>query len=99
MRLARLALPFLVSLSIAAALASFDAHASVSYDSPYTFEQTYGSAMRLIRVDFNLKVTEKDPELGYVMFEYKSPESGSRITNGWATAVLRSAFTRLRSTL
>jgi hypothetical protein len=59
-----------------------DASAGTSYASPYTFEQTYGTALRLVRVDLMLKVVEKDPELGYVLFEYKSPESGNRSTNG-----------------
>ena len=29
----------------------------------------------LVRVDLNLKVTEKDEGIGYVFFDYKSPES------------------------
>lgn len=78
------------TLLLAAALASpalvmlraGDASASVAYDSPYSFEQTYGTAMRLLRVDLGCIITEKDPANGYLLFEYTSPESGSRVHRG-----------------
>ena len=81
---------FLSRLVLAAALAlpalvifrAGDAGASVSYDTPYSFEQTYGTAMRLIRVDLGCIITEKDPANGYLLFEYTSPESGSRVHRG-----------------
>ncbi|MEP7120392.1 MAG: hypothetical protein ABJE95_05770 [Byssovorax sp.] len=80
----------LSSLVLAAALAlpalvifrAGDAGASVAYDSPYSFEQTYGTALRLIRVDLGCIITEKDPANGYLLFEYTSPESGSRVHRG-----------------
>jgi len=59
-----------------------DALASTAYESPYTFEQTWGTAVRLVRVDLGLKITEKDPEHGYFFFEYTSPESGKRVHQG-----------------
>jgi hypothetical protein len=59
-----------------------EASGSVAYDSPYTFEQTFGSALRLVRVDLGLKIVEKDEAAGYILFEYKSPESGKRVTSG-----------------
>ena len=58
------------------------AEASVAYESPYTFEQTFGTALRLIRVDLGCAITEKDVENGYLLFDYTSPESGSRIHHG-----------------
>ncbi len=73
---AALALPTLVVLRAG------DAGASVAYDTPYSFEQTYGTAMRLIRVDLGCIITEKDPANGYLLFEYTSPESGSRVHRG-----------------
>ena len=81
---------FLSKLVLAAALAlpalvifrAGDAGAAVSYDTPYSFEQTYGTAMRLIRVDLGCIITEKDPANGYLLFEYTSPESGSRVHRG-----------------
>src|SRR5688572_26537866 len=91
--LAHALLALLASLALAAVLGIVtDARAGASYASPYTYEQTYGTALRLIRVDLDLKITEKDPELGYVLFEYKSPESGKRISNG-ALEVVRSRGT------
>ena len=59
-----------------------DANASVAYRSPYTFEQTFGSGLRLLRVDLGFKILEKDRDLGYIMFEYTSPESGKKTYNG-----------------
>jgi hypothetical protein len=59
-----------------------DAQASVAYASPYTFEQTFGSALRLIRVDLGCKITEKDDGNGYLLFDYTSPESGKRVHHG-----------------
>jgi hypothetical protein len=73
---AALALPALLTLRAG------DAGASVAYDAPYSFEQTYGTAMRLIRVDLGCIITEKDPANGYLLFEYTSPESGSRVHRG-----------------
>jgi len=68
--------------SAALLAASEIAQASVAYQSPYTYEQTFGTTLRLIRVDLGLKVVEKDTEGGYVIFEYKSPESGNRVSSG-----------------
>ena len=65
-----------------AVLGSTDASAAVAYESPYTFEQTFGTALRLVRIDMGLKITEKDLENGYILFEYKSPESGARSSSG-----------------
>ena len=61
---------------------SADVRASASYSSPYTFEQTYSTALRMLRVDLGYKITEKDAENGYIMFEYTSPESGKRTCAG-----------------
>jgi hypothetical protein len=72
-----------VSLAAAIAMISVtDASASTAYESPYTFEQTFGTALRLVRVDLGLKITEKDVDAGYVIFEYTSPESGKRVSSG-----------------
>ncbi|MGK3996642.1 hypothetical protein [Sorangium sp. So ce1024] len=75
----------LVVALAAPAVVSFgarDASASVAYGSPYTFEQTFGTALRLVRVDLGFKIVEKDVSSGYLLFEYRSPESGSRVTQG-----------------
>jgi hypothetical protein len=73
---------FLV-LAVSAPLGlALHADASVGYDSPYSFEQTFGTATRLVRVDMGFKITEKDVDNGFLLFEYKSPESGSKISTG-----------------
>jgi uncharacterized cupredoxin-like copper-binding protein len=58
------------------------AGAKASHSSPYTYRQTFGSAVRLLKVDMGLEVTEKDPDWGYVLFVYTSPESGDRKNEG-----------------
>ena len=62
--------------------ATTPADAKVGYDSPYTFEQTYNSAMRLVRVDMGFKVVEKDDAMGYLLFDYRSTESGEKTSPG-----------------
>jgi hypothetical protein len=82
----RLASMFLLAIALAVPavvmLRAGDAGASVAYEAPYSFEQTYGTALRLIRVDLGCIITEKDPANGYLLFEYTSPESGSRVHRG-----------------
>ncbi|MFO0549489.1 MAG: hypothetical protein U0271_13945 [Polyangiaceae bacterium] len=73
---------FAASMIVLALSRAPDANASVAYTSPYTFEQTYSTSLRLLRVDMGLKITERDKELGYIMFEYTSPESGNKICQG-----------------
>ena len=64
------------------ALHEGSADASVAYESPYTFEQTFGTATRLIRVDLGYKIKEKDVDNGFLLFDYTSPESGKKPTPG-----------------
>jgi hypothetical protein len=70
-----------VTLALAAGLAlgSHDARAKSAYDSAYGFDRTWNAGLRLVRVDLNLKVTEKDEANGYMLFDYKSPESGKPV--------------------
>jgi hypothetical protein len=67
---------------LAAAMRIDEAHAAVAVDSPYTFEQVFGTALRLVRVDLGCKITEKDPDSGYLLFDYTSVESGKRVHHG-----------------
>jgi hypothetical protein len=81
--IALLALALGVPVALAAtAITAAEASASVAYESPYTFEQTFGTALRLVRVDLGFKVIEKDLEHGYLLFEYTSPEGGKKATQG-----------------
>ena len=77
-----LLLAFALAVPAVVTLRAADAGASVAYDAPYSFEQTYGTALRLVRVDLGCIITEKDPANGYLLFEYTSPESGSRVHRG-----------------
>jgi hypothetical protein len=83
---ARVLLPALVAGSIAAGvtgvLGSRIVDAKTAFDSPYTLAQTYNAALRLVRVDLGMKVTERDPSAAYVMFDYKSGDNGQRTIPG-----------------
>ena len=52
------------------------ASAKSTYESPYGYDRTWNAALRLVRVDNGWKVTEKDDQNGYLLFDYKSPEGG-----------------------
>ncbi len=58
------------------------ATAKSDYASPYGYEKTWNAALRMVRVDLGFKVLEKDEASGYLLFEYRSPESGPKSTNG-----------------
>ena len=58
------------------------ADAKSTWESPWSLEQTYNGATRLVRVDLGLKITEKDPQAAYLLFEYRNVESGKRATPG-----------------
>ena len=77
-----LLLGFAASVLIFALTREPDASASVAYSSPYPFDQTYGTTLRMLHVDMGFKILEKDKELGYILFEYTSPESGNRTVSG-----------------
>ena len=64
------------------ALPSTPADAKSAYDSAYGFDRTWNAGLRLVRVDLGLKVTEKDDTNGYLLFDYKSPESGMKAVPG-----------------
>jgi hypothetical protein len=71
-----------LALPASAVLYTASVSAAVVYTSPYSFDQTFSSAKRLLRVDLGLKITETDTDSGYLMFEYTSPESGRRVHAG-----------------
>ncbi|MEI7891470.1 MAG: hypothetical protein WCI05_00175 [Myxococcales bacterium] len=56
--------------------------AKASYDSPYGFERTWNASLRFVRVDSGWKITERDESSGYLLFEYRSAESGNRTSPG-----------------
>jgi hypothetical protein len=66
----------------AVALPEGPANAKSAYDSAYGFDRTWNAGLRLVRVDLGLKVTEKDDTNGYLLFDYRSPESGQKPVPG-----------------
>ena len=73
---------FALGMIVLALTRAPDANASVVYKSQYTYEQTFGTGLRLLRVDMGFKILERDRELGFIVFEYTSPESGNKKYNG-----------------
>lgn len=71
-----------LALGAATVIPTGEACAKSAYDSAYGFDRTWNAGLRLVRVDLNLKVTEKDDQNGYLMFDYKSPESGQKPVPG-----------------
>ena len=73
---------FGVATATAIVLSGPAADARTSYDSPYGFERTWNSAIRMVRVDMAFKVTEKDDTAGFLLFDYRSSEGGSKSSLG-----------------
>jgi hypothetical protein len=71
-----------VGAALALGLWARAAEAKTTHQSPYTYEQTFGSALRLVKVDLGFAITEQDAEWGFLLFEYTSRESGNRKTRG-----------------
>jgi hypothetical protein len=67
---------FALVLTVATATAKTD------YSSPYGYEKTWNAALRLVRVDLGFKLLGQDSAAGSLLFEYRSPESGPKPTNG-----------------
>jgi hypothetical protein len=58
------------------------AEARSTFDSAYGFDRTYNAALRLVRIDLGLKITEKDDKSGYFVFDYKAADSANRVSSG-----------------
>lgn len=62
------------SLTLAAALVAAlttDASAKTERTARYTFDQVWPTAVRHLRVDEGFTIVEKDPDVGYVVFQVK----------------------------
>jgi len=94
-RLAHVVLLVALAAPAVVALHSEDVYASVVYVAPYTIEQTFGTALRLVRIDLGCKITEKDVDNGYLLFEYTSPESGKEPRKGSIEVVRTSQGVRV----
>lgn len=75
---------FAVVIAVAGALSlkAEPARAKSTYESTYGFDRTWNAGMRLVRVDLGLAISEKDESTGYLLFDYKSPESGKKAVPG-----------------
>ena len=68
--------PVLIALCIAAALwwPHVPAAARKQQELRYSYDQVWNTALRLIRVDLRLPVTDRDREAGYLLFDYLDHE-------------------------
>jgi hypothetical protein len=71
----------MTGVAMAVVLTGATSIAKSDYSSPYGYEKTWSSALRLVLVDFGFKVLKKDDATGYVLFEYRAPGSGPKPTN------------------
>jgi hypothetical protein len=76
-----LAVALAVVLAVAV-LPTSSADARSTLESSYGFDRTYNCALRLIRIDLGLKITEKDDKTGYIVFDYKSTDTGNKTSSG-----------------
>jgi hypothetical protein len=60
-------------------LASASAQARTVRDEPYSMETTWNAAVRLVRIDMGLPITERDQEMGFFTFTYRE---GARTVPG-----------------
>lgn len=60
----------LVGVCQLALLAPGLAAARKQTDLRYPFDQVWNAALRMVRVDLRLAVTDRDPEAGYFLFDY-----------------------------
>lgn len=77
-------------LVLLTALLALTAEARTEHTLRYTKLQSFNAALRYLRVDCGYNVVEKDPDSGYLMFEY--PADGSeKLTNGSIEVIQRGA--------
>lgn len=74
-------------------LAPLASEARRQHEFPYAFDQVWNAALRLVRVDLRCPVSDRDPEGGYVLFEYESsgkryPGSLELVRNGAITTLV-----------
>lgn len=70
------------ALIAAALLSAPNATAKAAAQSPYSLKQTFGTTLRLLRVDLGLEVTEKDEEAAYLLFRYRADNDPKRVVEG-----------------
>ena len=63
--------PWAAFLVTVALLAPATTHAKKTEDFRHTYDQVWGAAIRLIRVDQGYPIKDRDQTVGYFLFEYK----------------------------
>ena len=88
---------FVIATALAALFFGFSmpGAAATTHQSPYTYHQCFGSALRLLKVDLNLQGVDPNAEWGYLLFEYTTPESGARKNRGAFEFVRRDSQVRV----
>jgi hypothetical protein len=67
-RTLRGSLAFSLALGVAVSAAPASARRQTEYQ--YPFERVWNAALRLVRVDMHLPVTDRDMDAGYLLFDY-----------------------------
>jgi hypothetical protein len=57
--------------AVATVVLTAAADARSTRDQPFSRDNTWNAAIRLIRVDYGCRITERDPENGYFTFEWR----------------------------
>ena len=65
----KLALRLAIILATLAPASLVDARAENTYR--YPFEQLWGTAVRMLRVDYGFTIRDRDRDVGYVLFDYQ----------------------------
>jgi len=60
----------LVGMCLLSLLAPAAVSARKQTDLRYPFDQVWNAALRMVRVDMRMPVTDRDPEAGYFLFDY-----------------------------
>jgi len=64
-----------VSLVIALLAVPGTAGARKSHEYAYRYEQVWGAAIRLIRVDCGFEIRDRDEEIGFLLFDYREGQN------------------------
>lgn len=74
--------PLIVILTSTLLLHAGAAHAKASSETMQSYERTWNTAIRFVRVDMGLKLVEKDVDAGYIVFDYVSSDGGKSSSAG-----------------
>lgn len=64
------------ALAVALLGAPRTAEARKDHEYAYRFEQIWSAAVRMVRVDLRYPITDKDENIGYLLFEYRDHGRG-----------------------